>query len=70
MTALPKGFKYDKKSGRKVKIDLRKSKTAKLAARKRKGKKLNSAVRLKIAKALRRVHKTGRTGSGRKSKAA
>lgn len=57
----------DKKTGRKRKVDPTKSKIAKRAAMKRKGKPLKAATRLKIRKALKKVAKTGRTSSGRRA---
>lgn len=57
----------DKKTGRKRKVDPTKSRIAKRAAAKRRGKKLSGATRMKIRKGVARTVKTGRTKSGRRA---
>jgi hypothetical protein len=61
-----KNYVYDKKTGRKRRIDIKRSRAAKKGARKRRGKHLKAATKLKISKSNRRARKTRRTKAGRK----
>lgn len=59
---------YDKKTGRKRRVDPKRSRIAKKAAKKRRGKRLSTATRRKISKGVRMARKRNRTKSGRKTK--
>lgn len=56
----------DKKTGRRRAVNQTKSRTAKAAARKRTKKPMSAATKAKIAKAVRKAHRTGKTKAGRK----
>jgi hypothetical protein len=61
-------FRTDPKTGRKRRVNPRLSKIAKNAARHRRKKRPSAATKMKIAKGVRKAHRTGRTTTGRKSK--
>jgi hypothetical protein len=56
----------DKKTGRKRRVDPKRSRAAKSAARKRKGKHLSVATKRKIALGEKKTARTGRTKTGRR----
>ncbi len=62
---LPPNFRYDKKTGRKRRVDLKRSRKAKLAARKRRGKHLKASTKMKIRRSLAKTNRTGRTQGGK-----
>jgi hypothetical protein len=57
----------DPKTGRMKKVDPKRSKAAKKAAKGRKGKALKPAHKKAISIALKKVHKSGKTKHGRKA---
>lgn len=61
-----KTYTYDKKTGRKRRIDPKRSRIAKLAARKRRGKKMKASTKRKIALANKKARRSKRTKSGRR----
>jgi hypothetical protein len=60
------GMIRDKKTGRKRKVDPKKSRVAKKASRKRVGKKLKPATKAKIARGVKKANKTHKTKAGRR----
>lgn len=56
----------DKKTGKRRRVDPKKSRTAKAAARKRVGRPMKAATKAKIAKARTKAATTGRTKAGRR----
>jgi hypothetical protein len=60
------GMTYDKKTGRKRRVNLKRSRAAKKAARKRRHKRLKPSTRKKISKAIRVTLRRHRTKSGRR----
>lgn len=64
---LPTNKVRDRKTGKVRAVDLEKSRSARKAAVKRKGKPLPAAQKAKIGKAVTKVIRSGRTSTGRKS---
>lgn len=60
------GTVRDKKTGRVRRIDPKKSRIMKKAAKKRVGKKLKPATKMKISKAVKKSLKSGKTKAGRR----
>lgn len=61
-----KVYTYDRKTGRKRRIDPKRSRIAKMAARKRRGKKMKAATKRKISLANKKARRIKRTKYGRK----
>ena len=64
--AIRSGYKRDKKTGRLVRKDRKKMMIAKRAARKRRGRHMKPAARLKLRMSLRKARRSGRTKAGRR----
>lgn len=62
----PRTYTYDKKTGRKRRIDRKRSIAAKKGARKRRGKRISAATKKKISRSNIRARRTKRTKGGRK----
>lgn len=62
------GMVRDRKTGKLRRVDRVRSRIAKRAARKRKGKKLRAAIKNKIRRSLLKVLRSGRTKFGRRSR--
>lgn len=60
------GYTYDKRTGRKRRVNLKRSRVAKKAARSRRHKKLKPTTKLKISKAIKATLRRHRTKSGRR----
>jgi len=63
----PTTMVIDRHTGKARKKDMKRSRVARKAARHRIGKPVSARVRLKISKSLLRVHRTGKTTTGRKA---
>ena len=59
---------YDKKTGRKRRKDSKRMRAGRVAARRRRGKKLSQATKTKISRSSIRTNRTGKTRGGRRSK--
>ena len=61
MAVKARGMTIDRKTGRKRRVDAKRSRAAKTGARKRRGKKESAATKRKIAMGIKKAKRTGRT---------
>lgn len=61
-------LRVNRRTGKRYSVNMKRSRAAKLGARKRRGRKLKPGHKRKISLALKKVRRSGRTKYGRKSR--